>query len=185
MTLISAELAYVRSQGLFIREKCDGCGKVLNQAIRYTIANKPQVYCSAACRDLAFFVDRHQARKYSSPGKCANCGAPLQGKRRGALYCDESSKKRLARMRQPIMAARVKLSGTVSNEMSRLRALIRASGTIAVRQDGNVPRASAELRQIHHSQSYGSRDSGPRIQPAEPIKGERFNDTRWLCQLTN
>ena len=112
MNLTPTELAYVQSRGLYLSEKCDGCGKLLNQAIRYTIAGKPQVYCSAACRDSAFFGDRYQARKHSSPGKCANCGAPLKGKRRGALYCDEICKKRLGRMRQPIIAAKGELSGT-------------------------------------------------------------------------
>ena len=112
MNLKPAELVYVRSQGLYIREKCDACGRLLNQAVRYALTNKPQGYCSAQCRDAAFFGDRYQARKYSSPGKCANCGAPLIGKRRGALYCDEICKKRLARTRQPIAAAKSELSGT-------------------------------------------------------------------------
>src|SRR5258708_26508840 len=87
MRLLAYELAFVRSRGLHITETCDGCGRLLNQAIRYTITNKPLVYCSAECRDSAFFGDRHQARKYSSPGKCANCRAPCNGKRRRALYC--------------------------------------------------------------------------------------------------
>src|SRR5437773_7010444 len=112
--LLAHEFAFVRSRGLHITERCDGCGKLLNQAIRYTIPDKPQVYCSAVCRDSAFFGDRYQARKHSSPGKCANCGASLKGKRRGALYCDEICKKRLARKRQPITAAKVELSGTVT-----------------------------------------------------------------------
>ena len=42
MKLTAAELAYVGSQGLYITEKCDGCGKLLNQAFRYTIAGKPE-----------------------------------------------------------------------------------------------------------------------------------------------
>jgi len=49
MMLTATELAHVRSQGLsiYITEKCDACGKLLNQTIRYTIADKPEVYCSA------------------------------------------------------------------------------------------------------------------------------------------
>ena len=43
MKLTSAELAYVRSQGLHLTEKCDGCGKLLNQALCYTIAGHPEV----------------------------------------------------------------------------------------------------------------------------------------------
>jgi hypothetical protein len=86
MKLAAAEIAYVRSQGLYITEKCDRCGKLLNQTFRYTIAGKPEAYCSAACRDLAFFGDHREARKHSTPGKCVYCGATLEGKRRGALY---------------------------------------------------------------------------------------------------
>jgi hypothetical protein len=42
MKLSAAELASVRAQGLYITEKCDGRGKLLNQAFRYTIARKPE-----------------------------------------------------------------------------------------------------------------------------------------------
>lgn len=55
MKLTAAELACVRSQGHYLSEKCDGCRKLLNQALRYTIAGKHELYCSAACRELAFF----------------------------------------------------------------------------------------------------------------------------------
>lgn len=57
MKLNPQELAYVRSKGLYLTEKCDGCGKVLNQAHRWTIKDLPEVYCSEKCRDLAFFGD--------------------------------------------------------------------------------------------------------------------------------
>jgi len=30
MKLTAAELVHVRAQGLYITEKCDGCGKLLN-----------------------------------------------------------------------------------------------------------------------------------------------------------
>jgi|SRR5579864_4400089 len=113
MKLTSTELAYVRSQGLYVTESCDGCcGRLLNQAVRYTIAGKPEVYCSAACREVAFFANRLEAKKHSSPGRCVNCGAKLEGKRRGALYCDELCKKRVARRKEALPAARAQLSGT-------------------------------------------------------------------------
>lgn len=32
MRLAAVEVTYVCSQGLYITEKCDGCGKLLNQA---------------------------------------------------------------------------------------------------------------------------------------------------------
>ena len=85
MEISAHELAYVRVQGLYITEKCDGCGKLLNQTFRYTIAGEPEVYCSAGCRDLAFFGDTREAKKRSTPGNCVYCGTTLEGKRRGAL----------------------------------------------------------------------------------------------------
>jgi ferredoxin len=88
MKLTAAELAFVHAQRLYITEKCDGCGKLLNQTFRYTIAGNPEAYCSTACRDFAFFADPKAARKHSAPGRCVYCGAGLKGKRRGALYCE-------------------------------------------------------------------------------------------------
>ncbi len=100
MKLTAAELTYIRSQGLYLTEKCDGCGKPLNQALRYTITGRPEVYCSAACRDLAFFANRHEALKQATPGKCAYCGGSLKGKKRGALYCDDICRVRHSRVRE-------------------------------------------------------------------------------------
>ena len=112
MELTSAEVAYVRSQGLYITEKCDGCGKLLNQTVRYTITGKPEVYCSARCRDLVFFGDPREAKKRSTPGKCMYCGGSLEGKRRGALHCDETRKKRAARSGRAHSTAEPQIAGT-------------------------------------------------------------------------
>ena len=97
MKLTAAEFAYVRSQGLHVTEKCDRCEKLLNQTVRYTIAGRAEVYCSAVCRDLEFFGDRHEAAKHASPGVCAFCGGSLQDKRRGAIYCSDKCRKRAER----------------------------------------------------------------------------------------
>ena len=112
MKLTAAELAYVRSQGPRVTEKCDGCGKLLNQTVRYTIAGKPEVYCSPICRDNAFFGDRREAKKRATPGRCTYCGATLKGKRRGARYCDEICKKRAARAERGRSTARPQITGT-------------------------------------------------------------------------
>ncbi len=114
MKLTAIELAYVRLQGLYITEKCDGCGRPLIQSLRYTITGSAEVQCSVGCRDLAFFGDQHGARKHSSPGKCIHCGASLKGKRRGALYCDEICKKRAARGKQLGSMAQRQITGTPS-----------------------------------------------------------------------
>jgi hypothetical protein len=93
MKLTSAELVSVRAQGLFLTQKCDGCGKALNQTFRYTIAGRPEAFCSALCRDNAFFADRREARKHSKPGKCVYCRATLEGKRRGHCTVTRSVKR--------------------------------------------------------------------------------------------
>ncbi len=67
---LAAEVTYLRPQGLNITEKCDGCGKLLNQPFRYTIKGRPEANGSAGCWDLVFFADQHEARKHSSPGRC-------------------------------------------------------------------------------------------------------------------
>ncbi len=47
MTLTTEEQAYTRSQGPYPTVRCDGCGVILNQSVRYNIAGKVEVYCSA------------------------------------------------------------------------------------------------------------------------------------------
>ena len=116
----TAELVHVRSQGLYITEKCGGCGKLLNQTFRYTITGKHEVYCSAACRDLAFFGDRQEAKKHSTPGKCVYCGGTLEGKRRGALYCDEICKKRATRTGRAQSTAKLKITGTPTHSNQQI-----------------------------------------------------------------
>ena len=100
MKTTAAELACVRLMGLYITQKCDACGKLLNRAIRYTIPGRPEVYCSGICRDSAFFRDRREAQKFSSPGRCAFCSGDLNRKKRGALFCDETCRKRFSRRKQ-------------------------------------------------------------------------------------
>jgi len=94
-----AELALVRSLGLYVTEKCDGdgCGTLLNRSWHYTIFGKPETYCSCVCRDAVFFGNRREAEKHARPGRCAYCDASLNGKKRGSLYCDETCRKAHAR----------------------------------------------------------------------------------------
>jgi hypothetical protein len=120
MKLTSAELAYVRSQGLYITDKCDGCGKVLNQTVRWTITGKPEVYCSAKCRDLVFFEERREARKRVNSGKCGYCGASLQGKRRGAFYCDHLCQIRAHRRSNGAMTGKPQITVTPTQQNQQL-----------------------------------------------------------------
>lgn len=94
MKLNTDELAYVHSYGLHITEKCDGCGKLLNRTVRCTIIGRPEVFCSAECRDEVFFADLAEAKKGSGLRVCAFCGTSLQDKNRGSLYCSERCRKR-------------------------------------------------------------------------------------------
>ena len=110
--LTVTELASVRAQGLYITEKCDGCGRLLNQSFRYTIDCKPEVYCSAVCRDTFFFGDQYTAKKRSSPGRCAFCGGLLYGKKRGSIFCDDSCRKRFSRKNERTSTAECQKSRT-------------------------------------------------------------------------
>jgi hypothetical protein len=118
MKLSAAELAYVRSQGLYVTEKCDGCRKPLNQTVHYTIAGRREIYCSAACRDTVFFSDRHEVKKRATPGMCAYCGGSLKGKKRGTIYCDDVCRMRHTRVRERMETRQVEKSrtGTQSNQ---------------------------------------------------------------------
>ena len=120
MELSTHELAYVRAQGLHITEKCNGCGKLLNQTIRYTIAGKPEVYCSAACRDSTFFGDRQEAKKHATPGKCTYCGGSLKGKKSGSIFCDDVCRKKHSRKIQRITTAEVEKSRTPTQSNQRV-----------------------------------------------------------------
>lgn len=97
MKLSTAELADVRSHGFYITEKCDGCGKLLNQTVCYMIAGRPEVFCSAECRDVVFFGDLKLAKKHAASRICSFCGASLHDRNRGALYCSDRCRKRYAR----------------------------------------------------------------------------------------
>ena len=112
MELSTPELAYVRSQGLCVTEKCDGCGKLLNQTVQYTIAGRREVCCSPICRDNAFFGDRHEAKKRATPGRCTYCGGSLKGKKRGSIFCDDACRKAHSRKIRRITTAEVEKSRT-------------------------------------------------------------------------
>jgi hypothetical protein len=117
MKLPAAEISSIRLTGLYVTEKCDACGKVLNQTVHYTVSGRGQVYCSAICRDTAFFGDRREAEKRATPGKCVHCGGSLSGKKRGALYCDETCRKAHARkMQTPGDAASRKIPDSGATE---------------------------------------------------------------------
>lgn len=114
------ELAQVRSEGLYLTQKCDGCGKLLNQTVQYTLTGRPEVYCSPPCRDSAFFGDRHEVKKQATPGRCAFCGGSLTTKKRGALYCDDDCRMRHSRVRERSGMRQVEKSRTPDQSNQRV-----------------------------------------------------------------
>src|ERR1022692_797760 len=112
MRLSPRELEYVRTHGLYLFEKCDGCGKLLNQNVQYTITGRREVFCSSPCRDNAFFADRREVMKRATPGRCAYCGGSLEGKKRGSIYCDDLCRKAHSRKHQRITTREVEKSRT-------------------------------------------------------------------------
>lgn len=120
MRLTAAELFCVRWQGLYLTQKCDGCVKLLNQTVQYTITGRREAYCSAPCRDNFFFRDRHEAKKQATPGKCACCGGSLKGKKRGALYSDDACRMRHSRVRERYETRQVEESRTPTESNQRV-----------------------------------------------------------------
>ncbi len=143
MKLTPAELAFVRAQGLHITDRCDGCGRLLNQTVQYTITGRPEVYCSAPCRDNAFFGDRHEAKKRATPGKCSYCGGSLKGKKRGAIYCDD-----VCRMRHTRITER---TGTRQVERSRTAAQLNQAvgGARTVEQGNGISSGPQPFKNAH------------------------------------
>jgi hypothetical protein len=69
--------------GAYVNEVCDKCRKILGP-IRFTRCGQTGEWCSKRCRD-GF------ERK---PGSCLGCGVPLNGKRKGAVFCSDVCRKR-------------------------------------------------------------------------------------------
>ena len=90
--MLSAELRerLKGERGICLHESCDRCGRLLD-AVRYTRLAQSGAWCSRQCRDGA---DAHE------PGECKTCKARLnEGKRRGAMYCDDACKQAAHRLR--------------------------------------------------------------------------------------
>jgi hypothetical protein len=75
--------ALLAKHGAYVTEVCDKCGKILGP-IRFTRCGQTGEWCSKRCRD-GF------ERK---PGTCLGCGVPLNGKRKGAVFCSDVCRKR-------------------------------------------------------------------------------------------
>jgi predicted nucleic acid-binding Zn ribbon protein len=89
MRVAETELAHLHNTGLHITEKCDGCGKILNQSFRYTVARQSGVFCSALCRDRASLGDDGLARA-AKRRTCLLCHGPKPAS--DAPYCQHCQK---------------------------------------------------------------------------------------------
>lgn len=93
-----------RERGICVHECCNRCGQLLG-AVRYARFGQPGAWCNRQCRDGA------TAR---TPGTCKTCKARLpEGKRRGAMYCDDACKQAAHRLRTDLRRSKTpKLSVT-------------------------------------------------------------------------
>jgi hypothetical protein len=83
--LLTVQQAYelLAKHGMFAREICDKCGRVLGAA-RFTRRSDAGVWCSRECRDGA---------DANATGTCQHCLAKIApGKRRGSRFCDDACK---------------------------------------------------------------------------------------------
>ena len=164
MKLATAELALGRTHGFYVTERCDGCKKLLNQTVHYTIAGKPQVYCSAACRDSAFFRDRSEAKKHATPGRCAYCSGSLKGKKRGSIFCDDTCRKAHSRKIPRITAAKVEKSRTPTQSNQA----VRDAKTV---EQGD--RIAGGLRPLRNARGEGAARIGLPVEVGQAISGSR------------
>ena len=94
----------LEKHGCYITEICDRCGKGIGP-VRFTRPGESGVWCSRECRD---------GTKAHEPGTCRHCKAKLpEGKRRGAVFCDDACRKASQRQNGTLRApATPKLSRT-------------------------------------------------------------------------
>ena len=82
---LTGEQSYtlLEKRGCYASEACDKCGQILGP-VRFARRNDSGAWCSRQCRDGA---------AAHTPGTCKTCKAQLpEGKRRGAMYCDDACK---------------------------------------------------------------------------------------------
>jgi hypothetical protein len=90
-------------RGNYVTEACDRCGQLLGP-VCFTRKVEPGVWCSRQCRDGA---------DAQVPGTCKTCKARLpEGKRRGAMYCDDACKQAAHRKTDVRTSETAKLSVT-------------------------------------------------------------------------
>lgn len=76
----------LHKHGVYVTEACDKCGQILGP-VRFTRYAEKGEWCSRLCRDGV----EHKA------GACRGCGADLNGKRKGSIYCGRTCRMRAAR----------------------------------------------------------------------------------------
>ena len=113
---VQQSYALLEKFGVYVNECCDKCGAIAavfpvskgthgGVCKRFTRKNGLGVWCSRQCRDGI------EARE---PGTCRQCRAKLpDGKRRGALFCDDACRKAFRRQNDTVQAPEtLKLSRT-------------------------------------------------------------------------
>lgn len=91
-----SELARIRAAALYITEKCDNCGKVLNQTFHFSDGHD-QKFCSDSCFTSATGTERYR-RPPTQKRICEGCRKPFHSVRSDARFCTPKCQKRHARM---------------------------------------------------------------------------------------
>lgn len=97
------------STGNYVKEACDQCSQLLG-CVRWTRRGESGKWCSEECRDGA-----------ADQRACAGCGARLTGKRKDAIWCDDTCRKRAistptktSKIIPETLIQNVPLTGTIS-----------------------------------------------------------------------
>ena len=93
MRISEEQLNSVRQFGLHVTERCDACGRLLNQAFRYMRPGHTEVWCSEACQDKAMGWNRAQRKSRDRPAfrlkvcQRTGCAKKFRATRQDARFC--------------------------------------------------------------------------------------------------
>jgi hypothetical protein len=126
--------ALFEKHGCYVKEVCDKCGTAIHYANRFTIREQAGVWCSRECRD---------GMKVHEPGTCRHCNARLpEGKRRGAVFCDDACKQAAHRSKTDARTAETpKLSVTNTS-------IYAGFCTVPKPPSGDIAEACGELQSL-------------------------------------
>lgn len=87
----------LEDRGIYVKEACDACGKIIGSDNRFTSNGRNGVWCSRECRN---------GKEAHAPATCWACGASLAGLRRGTRFCSDTCRIRENRKSQTTQISR-------------------------------------------------------------------------------